>query len=300
MSYKISIWNLEKGQVITKFEEFTDSKLKAIFMLPNIDDPYRLGQSENTRTKHKTNFKFVSVEDSSIKFWKLDDFRITITKKINVKQTLISATASETLGFLFVLGQNGKVLVLDTNGEYVSSISRSGALISSISTTYEDLYLGTNTGSIYSCKVSSLIAAAETDIEWNEIHAFSDSRSPLDRYGDLKYDMKGYISEIISSRDGKRGLISMQNGNFYILNYRAQRVDQVYISQGEDEMKEIKWVQGSHRNYITPNHEVYLEKAKIADLGVWEETNKSRPTKHKMIWEEPLYKPAERKQTKLM
>jgi hypothetical protein len=53
---------------------------------------------------------------------------------------------------------------------------------------------------------------------------------------------------------------------------------------------------------ITPNHEIYLEKTKIADLGIWSPKRREEGIKKeeierkaKMIWNEPLYKPKDNK-----
>lgn len=95
----------------------------------------------------------------------------------------------------------------------------------------------------------------------------------------------------MSSKDGKRALINFEGGNFYLFNTKHQKVDHVYLSQSAEELKEIAWVNGSSKSAVTPNHEIYLEKAKIADLGVYIQKENEKRNEPKMIWDEPIYKP---------
>lgn len=67
-----------------------------------------------------------------MKLWRFEDDLITTVRKINVKQKLVDAVSSDIIGFLVVLSANGKVLILDGDGEYVSSIERSDLEFSSI------------------------------------------------------------------------------------------------------------------------------------------------------------------------
>lgn len=55
-----------------------------------------------------------------------------------------------------ILGQNGKVLILDANGEFVSCISRTGVYFTSISTANDKLLLGTDRGTIHAYHLASL------------------------------------------------------------------------------------------------------------------------------------------------
>jgi len=77
-------------------------------------------------------------------------------KKLNVKQKLLDAVSSEIIGFLIVLGRNGSVLILNSSGSYVSTIERPEIEFTSISCSWENLYLGTFTGSVMNYHLSSL------------------------------------------------------------------------------------------------------------------------------------------------
>lgn len=57
---------------------------------------------------------------------------------------------------MMILGQNGKVLILDNNGEFVSCISRTGVFFTSIATANDKLLLGTERGTIHAYHLASL------------------------------------------------------------------------------------------------------------------------------------------------
>jgi hypothetical protein len=101
-------------------------------------------------------FKFASIEENCIKIWEFEDDQITTVRKINIKQKLVDAVSSDIVGFLIALGRNGKVLILDSNGDYVSSIERSDLEFTSLCCSQENLYLGTFNGSVLNYHLSSL------------------------------------------------------------------------------------------------------------------------------------------------
>ena len=124
------------------------------------------GHHEDARHgfRPSVSFKFATVEDRCVKIWRFEDDLITTVKKINIKQKLVDAVSSEIIGFLVILSANGKVLILDSEGEYVSSIERSDLEFSSIACSQENLYLGTMNGTVHSYSVSSLISSSSKQI----------------------------------------------------------------------------------------------------------------------------------------
>lgn len=74
---------------------------------------------------------------------------MTTYRKINIKCALEDVTTSEMKGFIFILSSNGKVLILDAEGEYVTSLQRPDVEFSSLSSSYENLYLGTTNGTVH-------------------------------------------------------------------------------------------------------------------------------------------------------
>jgi hypothetical protein len=54
------------------------------------------------------------------------------------------------------LGDNGKLLILDQKGEFVSTVSKEGVVFTVIGTASDKLLLGTDKGSIYVYHMASL------------------------------------------------------------------------------------------------------------------------------------------------
>jgi hypothetical protein len=47
-----------------------------------------------------------------------------LKKRIHIKQNIASLDISELTGFYLILGESGKVLILDENGEFVSTVAK--------------------------------------------------------------------------------------------------------------------------------------------------------------------------------
>lgn len=71
-----------------------------------------------------------------------------MAKKVSIKQKILSAASSGITGYLFILSDNGKVLILNSDGEYVNSLDKLEHQFTSISCANECLYLGTHIGNI--------------------------------------------------------------------------------------------------------------------------------------------------------
>lgn len=53
---------------------------------------------------------------------------------------------AELTGFMLILGDNGKVLILDQSGEFVSSVSKERVSFTTIGVANDKLLLGTDRG----------------------------------------------------------------------------------------------------------------------------------------------------------
>jgi hypothetical protein len=69
-----------------------------------------------------------------------------------MKQLLVS----DMTGFLFILGDNGKVLILDQDGEFVSTINKESQFYSTMGITQDKLLLGTERGTVSVYHLASL------------------------------------------------------------------------------------------------------------------------------------------------
>lgn len=59
-------------------------------------------------------------------------------------------------GFFLILGDNGKLLILDSKGEFVSTVSKEGVIFTVVGTASDKLLLGTEKGSIHVYHLASL------------------------------------------------------------------------------------------------------------------------------------------------
>ena len=57
---------------------------------------------------------------------------------------------------MLILGMNGKVLILDAKGEFVSTVSKQGTIFTEISTCDDRLLLGTEKGTVHAYHIASL------------------------------------------------------------------------------------------------------------------------------------------------
>ena len=57
---------------------------------------------------------------------------------------------------MLILGSSGKVLILDGQGEFVSTVSKQGAFFTYIGTCDDRLLLGTEKGTVHAYHIASL------------------------------------------------------------------------------------------------------------------------------------------------
>jgi tricorn protease-like protein len=79
-----------------------------------------------------------------------------LKKRIHIKQNVASLDISELTGFYLILGESGKVLILDENGEFVSTVVKQGVFFTRVGTAHDKLLLGTNRGTIHVYHMASL------------------------------------------------------------------------------------------------------------------------------------------------
>ena len=103
----------------------------------------------------------MTLEKSCIKLWQLNQGTIELKKRIHIKQYITQCIVADLTGFLLVLGQNGKVLVLDGAGEFVSTVSKQGVFFTKMSQCGDKLLLGTDRGTIQAFHMASLQFAGE-------------------------------------------------------------------------------------------------------------------------------------------
>ena len=103
-----------------------------------------------------SHLEFLTLEKSCIKIWQLNQGIIELKKRIHIKQQIVKCIVADLTGFLMVLGLNGKVLVLDSNGEFVSTVSKQSVFFTEIGQCGDKLLLGTDRGTIQAFHMASL------------------------------------------------------------------------------------------------------------------------------------------------
>lgn len=73
-----------------------------------------------------------------------------------IKQAIKQCYIGQLTGFFLILGENGKLLILDQKGEFVSTVSKEGVIFTVIGTASDKLLLGTEKGSIHVYHLASL------------------------------------------------------------------------------------------------------------------------------------------------
>ena len=72
---------------------------------------------------------------------------------------------------MLILGENGKVLILDQVGDFVSTVSRQGVFFTSVGVANDKLLLGTDTGCIAVYHLASLSFVSEIPYQFNLLPA---------------------------------------------------------------------------------------------------------------------------------
>jgi hypothetical protein len=130
--------------------------------------------------------QFLTVERTCIKVWNYFQGNFDLQKKIVIKQTIKQCLIAQLTGFFLILGDNGKLLILDSKGEFVSTVSKEGVIFTVVGTASDKLLLGTEKGSIHVYHLASLKFV--TDIPYqmallangclNNSHTIEDFRNP--------------------------------------------------------------------------------------------------------------------------
>jgi hypothetical protein len=91
---------------------------------------------------------FLTLEKNCLKIWEYSQGNASLKKRIHIKQNIVQFKIAELTGFFIILGENGKLLILDTQGEFVSTIQKEGVFFTQIGLAHDKLMLGTDRGTI--------------------------------------------------------------------------------------------------------------------------------------------------------
>ena len=60
-----------------------------------------------------TKIKFLTLEHNCLKIWEYTSGNVDLVNKIQIKQPIKQCIVADLTGFLIILGENGKVIILD-------------------------------------------------------------------------------------------------------------------------------------------------------------------------------------------
>lgn len=176
-------------------------------------------------------------------------------KKLNVKQKILDAVSSDIIGFLIVLGRNGSVLILNSNGQFVSTIERPETEFTSVSCSKENLYLGTFSGTVFNYHLSSL----------QLIKQLSHNSLLSQKFPSKHFSSK--VSSILTSSNGKRVVIVYESKNFYIYHNRKDSIEALYVAHHSESIKDIKWISQSGKQMLTISDKLCY--GRTTNSGTW-------------------------------
>lgn len=107
------------------------------------------------------------MEKTCLKIWEFSNSSFELIKRIHIKQSIRQIAVAELTGFMLILGENGKVLILDGAGDFVSTVSRQGVFFTSIGVANDKMLLGTDKGCISVYHLASLSFVSEIPYQFS-------------------------------------------------------------------------------------------------------------------------------------
>ena len=131
---------------------------------------------------------------------------------------------------MLILGANGKVLILDSNGEFVSTVSKQGAFFTHIGTCDDRLLLGTERGTVHAYHIASLQFINEIPYQMallpsnclNEdplrLTNEAGMSRPLSKLEEAKLKLGPPVTGIESTKDKRFLMVSYQDSSFAVVD----------------------------------------------------------------------------------
>jgi len=74
---------------------------------------------------------------------------------------------------MIILGENGKILILDQQGEFVSTLSKEEVVFTKVGTAHDKLLIGTSRGTVLVYHLASLQPISEIPFQLSFLQKFS-------------------------------------------------------------------------------------------------------------------------------
>jgi hypothetical protein len=163
--YRVTLWAFNKNLAMEMISSM-DLELQApcvdLLFLPRNQSEVIGMQRSAAQANHpaqvflNARVPFLTAERQCIKVWEYYQGNPQLKKRIHIKQAICSVQMAELTSFLLILGENGKVLILDQHGEFVSTVSREGESFTRVETAHDKLLVGTNRGTVQVYHLASL------------------------------------------------------------------------------------------------------------------------------------------------
>ena len=80
----------------------------------NFNSSYRVDTNFNSHTQFlNTKIKFLTLEHNCVKIWEYTGGNVDLVNKILIKQPIKQCIVADLTGYLIILGESGKVIILD-------------------------------------------------------------------------------------------------------------------------------------------------------------------------------------------
>lgn len=180
--YRVTLWSFNKHQVMEMISSM-DLELQNpcidISFLPRSQSDVLNAQRSAGQSTHTaqvflhSRLPFYTAERQCLKLWEYAQGNAQLKKRIHIKQAMCSVQIAELTNFFLILGESGKLLILDQQGEFVSTVAKDGVVFTRIATAHDKLLLGTNRGTVHVYHMASLQFISEIPYQLSFFEKFS-------------------------------------------------------------------------------------------------------------------------------
>lgn len=163
--YRVTLWSFNKQQIIEMISSM-DLELQSpcfdLRFLPRGQSDILFAQRSAAQSSHSaqvflnSKLPFLTAEKQCLKMWEYSQGNAHLKKRIHIKQNIVALEVSELTNFFLILSESGRVLILDQQGEFVSTLSRDGVFFTRLGAAHDKLLLGTNRGTVHVYHMASL------------------------------------------------------------------------------------------------------------------------------------------------
>ena len=126
---------------------------------------------------------------------------------------------AELTGFFIILGENGKILILDQHGEFVSTLSKEEVIFTRIGTAHDKLLVGTSRGTVFVYHLASLQPISEIPFQLSFLQKFSLNSEHKNAQEELSLKKVGPpVTQICTTANLRFLWIQYSDGSFAVID----------------------------------------------------------------------------------